>query len=250
MNLKKLFPGPMLLLLALVMVASSCKKDDTDDPAGEETDVSALIAQFDGNVTAYLDGTTIVVESQGIPNHGSPYFETTHAQYEAYNGTANFIQNPSIIAEQTLVFRIPAEAAEASNKESTGFGAIGVARNGIPFYNQYAAGGAAVTEEFISFDQYLGHPQQTGQYHYHLEPVYLTQVYGREAFLGLLLDGFPVYGPDEDGTTITNSDLDDYHGHFGATADFPDGIYHYHVTELDPYLNGDGYFGTPGTVTE
>ena len=72
-----------------------------------------------------------------------------------------------------------------------------------------------------------------------------------DAFLGLLADGFPVYGPLEDGMTITNSDLDEYHGHVSATEDFPNGIYHYHVTpNEDPYLNGNGYFGTPGNITQ
>jgi hypothetical protein len=67
----------------------------------------------------------------------------------------------------------------------------------------------------------------------------------------LLADGFPVYGPLEDGMTITNSDLDEYHGHVSATEDFPNGIYHYHVTpNEDPYLNGNGYFGTPGNITQ
>jgi hypothetical protein len=60
-----------------------------------------------------------------------------------------------------------------------------------------------------------------------------------------LLDGFPVYGPNE----MECSDLDVYHGHTGATADYPAGIYHYHITNSDPYINGNGYYGTPGTVS-
>jgi hypothetical protein len=68
--------------------------------------------------------------------------------------------------------------------------------------------------------------------------------------MGFLLDGFPVYGPEENGERVTNSDLDEYHGHNHKTADYPDGIYHYHITDADPYINGSGYFGTPGTVTQ
>ena len=44
--------------------------------------------------------------------------------------------------------------------------------------------------------------------------------------------------------------MDEYHGHSHATSDFPDGIYHYHTTADDPYLNGSGYYGTPGTVSQ
>jgi hypothetical protein len=117
------------------------------------------------------------------------------------------------------------------------------------FFNQYAGpNNQALTNEINSFDQWLGHPAGT-QYHYHIEPSYLTDQFGKDAFLGLLSDGFPVYGPEENGTTVTNADLDDYHGHTSVTADFPDGIYHYHITNEDPYLNGNGFFGTAGTIT-
>ena len=68
--------------------------------------------------------------------------------------------------------------------------------------------------------------------------------------MGFLLDGFPIYGPVEDGTVLTSSNLDDHHGHSHPTSEFPDGIYHYHLTADAPYLNGVGYYGTPGTVTE
>jgi hypothetical protein len=77
-----------------------------------------------------------------------------------------------------------------------------------------------LTNEINSFDQYLGHPQLTGQYHYHQEPAYLTTQNGKSAFLGFLLDGFPVYGPQENGKAVSNADLDTYHGHSHATADF------------------------------
>ena len=124
---------------------------------------------------------------------------------------------------------------------------IGVSVNGVVFYNQYAGpNNQALTNEINSFDQFLGHPQNSGQYHYHVEPTYLTSQFGNDAFLGLLADGFPVYGPVENGKTITNSDLDAYHGHTSATADFPNGIYHYHITlNEDPYINGNGFYGTP-----
>jgi len=44
--------------------------------------------------------------------------------------------------------------------------------------------------------------------------------------------------------------LDVYHGHTHKTIDYPAGIYHYHFTTEAPYLNGSGYYGTPGTVTQ
>ena len=57
------------------------------------------------------------------------------------------------------------------------------------------------------------------------------------------------YGPVEDGTKITNDDLDEYHGHTSATAEFPSGIYHYHITDDLPWINGGEFYGTAGTKT-
>ena len=53
----------------------------------------------------------------------------------------------------------------------------------------------------------------------------------------------------ENGTILSSADLDDYHGHYGATTEFPDGIYHYHVSADAPYINGDGFYGTAGSVS-
>jgi hypothetical protein len=78
----------------------------------------------------------------------------------------------------------------------------------------------------------------------------LTSTKGKDALLGFLLDGFPVYGPLESGKLLTNALLDKYHGHAHATADYPAGIYHYHITSEDPYINGSGFYGVSGTVSQ
>ncbi len=51
-------------------------------------------------------------------------------------------------------------------------------------------------------------------------------------------------------TILTRSQSDPYHGHVAVTADYPNGIYHYHITADAPYINGNGFYGTPGTVTQ
>jgi len=101
---------------------------------------------------------------------------------------------------------------------------MGVAINGVAIFNQYAAGRVALTSEVNSFDEYNGHPQNTGQYHYHVEPTYITGNKGKDALIGFLLDGYPVYGTSENGKTLTSADLDTYHGHTGVTADYPRGV--------------------------
>jgi len=124
-----------------------------------------------------------------------------------------------------------------------------VALNGVPLFNQYAANYQPLGVEINSFDQYNGHPQQTGQYHYHVEPLWLTRN-SKEALIGVLLDGYPVYGPMENGAPVSTASLDAAHGHVGVTAEFPQGIYHYHTTGDAPYINGSGFAGQPGTVSQ
>ena len=243
----------LFVMIAIIACSNSTLGLDAETTGTENLnteDVPAAFAAFSDDVTIYVDGNYAVLESNGVPNHSSPYLSTSDSRYAVYNGTnSNFALNPNRIAEQSFVFRIPLNPAEAGNHQNSQLGPIGISINGVPFYNQYAGPNIPLTQEINSFDQYNGHPQQTGQYHYHVEPLYLTANSGKEGLLGFLLDGFPVYGPEENGSAVTNSDLDQYHGHFSATSEYPGGIYHYHVTNDDPYINGGQYFGTPGFYT-
>ncbi|MFY7901046.1 MAG: YHYH protein [Chitinophagaceae bacterium] len=230
----------------------SCKKDTaTTNNNNTNTAVPAVFSKFNTSVTISVEGNFVVLKSNGIPDHKSPYFATTDSRYEAYNGTNTaFNKNPNSIITQNFTFKIPLTPAVSSTHAATPMGPMGISINGVPIYNQYAAGNAPLTNEINSFDQYNGHPQMSGQYHYHIEPLSITANKGKSALIGFLLDGFPLYGPQENGATVTNSMLDVYHGHTHATADYPNGIYHYHITADVPYINGNGFYGTAGTVTQ
>jgi hypothetical protein len=249
--MRYILAGSFLLLSAIIFL--SCKKDETDN-TNNPTAVPDVYKKIYGATDMYVDGNYVVIKSNGLPDHKSPYYQNTQwaaARYEAYNGSnPQFQLNPNRIAQFSFTFRIPLQPAESATKPATPLGAIGVSLNGVPFYNQYAAGNMPLTNEVNSFDQYNGHPQMQGQYHYHFEPAWLTSMKGKNALLGFLLDGFPVYGPLENNATHTSADLDAYHGHFGVTSDYPNGIYHYHFTSDAPYLNGNGFYGTPGTVSQ
>ncbi|PWJ59943.1 YHYH protein [Dyadobacter jejuensis] len=245
---------PLIACLSLVYL--SCDKSATAavDPEITEADVPAVFSKIYGATSITSDGTYVTIKTNGVPDHKSIYQSASSGLYEDFSGSTfggyQFIKNPNTIATQSLTFKIPIEPKVASSHAATPLGAIGVALNGVPFYNQYAGPNQPLTNEVMSFDQYWGHPQQSGQYHYHVEPLYLTQVKAsRSALLGFLLDGFPVYGPEENGAEVSNDALDAYHGHSHATADYPEGIYHYHITDADPYLNGSGFYGTAGTVS-
>lgn len=242
-----------LNLCFVIFTVAGCHKSSSTNN-NTTTPVPAVYQKIYGATDMYVDGNYIVIKTNSRPDHKSPYYQGTQwgaTLYEAYNGTnSNFALNPNRIATTNLTFRIPMNPAVSASPQATPMGPIGISLNGVPFFNQYAAGGTPLTGEINSFDQYNGHPQMQGAYHYHVEPTYLTAQYTKHVLLGFLLDGFPVYGPLENNATITNSDLDAYHGHTHATADFPNGIYHYHFTDAAPYLNGSGFKGTAGTVTQ
>lgn len=241
-----------ILLATAVLISLGC--DTSSDPSSSKNtdEIPAVYAKIYGATDMYIDGNYIVIKSNGRPDHKSPYYQGTQwssTMYEAYNGTnALWSQNPNKIGTVNYTFRIPLNPEVASTHSETPMGPMGISLNGVPFFNQYAAGRVALGGEINSFDQYNGHPAMGSDYHYHMEPLYLTSTKGTNVLLGFLLDGYPVYGPIENGGAPTG--LDEFNGHSHATADYPNGIYHYHTTATSPYINGSGFYGTAGTVSK
>ena len=223
-------------------------------PSSAANDIAVIACKYyyDDALTVVVGETTITITSTSEPDHKSMYYESNNPLFEEYSEPENedFKKNPNTIAAMNYTFTIPRFPEAATNNEGTPFGPMGVSINSVVFYNQVAAPGDDILEELNTFDQYEGHPTNTGSYHYHIEPTWLTEIKGDSAFLGLLLDGFPVYGPVENGVTLTNDDLDDYHGHTHSKVDFPEEIYHYHITAELPWINGGDFYGNAGTVTK
>jgi hypothetical protein len=214
-----------------------------------EAMVPAAFKKFLNNVQIEIQGDMISVKSNGVPPHPSPYFARGSSNYQPYNGSnPAYRQNPNQIREQTLAISLPLNPRQADRHAPTPLGPIGIALDSVALFNQYAGPNQPLTVEINSFDQFNGHPMQEGMYHYHVEPLFLTNKFGKDTLIGFLLDGFPVYGPLENSKSITNRDLDEFHGHTHSTADYPNGIYHYHVTNDAPYINGNGFYGTAGRV--
>lgn len=253
------------LVLAALLIG--CSEDEStsqnnnnnngDKNPSTDSEILALFEEkFYGAEDVYLEGNYVVIEANAVPDHKSPYFDNTQWESTMWvNDTRpSFQQAPNNkVSVINYRFKIPKNPTEAANKTPLGTATIGISINGVPLFNQYAAGNVAITPssmEYLSFDLYNGHPTPFHEYHYHIEPVYLTTNEGKDALLGYLLDGFPVYGPQENGQTLTSSNLDAYHGHSHATAEYPEGIYHYHITADSPYINGNGYFGVAGSFTK
>jgi hypothetical protein len=217
---------------------------DTSTPAATSangTTSTGFYSQFYGAQVS-IEGATVVLRTTSVPDHPSPYFGAGDARYEAPQ--AGMLVNPNRIRAQNIVLRVPA-APHLTSPSDTPMGPIGVAVNGVAFFNQYAAGRSPLDAEIQTFDRQNGHPQMTGLYHYHIEPLWLS-AQSSSRLLGVLLDGFPVYGTRDTGG-VAPRDLDACNGHVGATPEFPQGIYHYHVTAAPPYIAGC-FHGEPGTA--
>ena len=247
----------LIIMLAIAGGVTSCSKSSTSTSNNPTSlAVPAVYQKIYGATSITNDGTYITIKTSDLPDHTSPYYPTSSPKYQAYSGLTfggnTFVKNPNTILAQSGTFKIPLNPSVDVSHPATPLGPIGISLNGVPFFNQYAGPSQPLTNEVVSFDQYYGHPQQSGMYHYHVEPLYLTTVKAtKSSLLGFLLDGYPVYGPqEEDGTLVTNAMLDAYHGHTHATVDYPGGIYHYHFTSDAPYLNGNGFYGVPGTVSQ
>jgi hypothetical protein len=247
-----------LSLLGLSFIINSCSKDEVVTVSLGEVDITSVVqAKFTNSttnaVTVSVSGNSIIIKSDGRPHHKSPYWGVGNTLYEAF--PAGHSTNPGgTIGVQNYTMTIPAKPATASTHEATSLGAIGLALNGVPIFNDREGGNVALNAGTISsFDAAGAHPAQSADYHYHVTGTYTTL--DDANLIGFLRDGFPIYGrKDKDGTYPNN--LDAYNGHTSATTEFPNGIYHYH-TRNENYLNtgyyilkSGSYNGTKGTFTQ
>lgn len=242
--------------LALSAIAvSSCKKNSTDTGTGTAPGnvsiTSVVTAKYKSAVTVSTSGSTITLKSNGTPDHVSPYWLAGNPLYEAQ--IAGQTTNPGSIGVQNFAMTIPTNPAEASTKEETSLGPIGMALNGVAIFNDREGGNVPVDAGVLtSFDRAGGHPGPGNLYHYHFTGDFTGN--DNANMIGFLRDGFPIYArKDNDGTYPSN--LDANGGHTSATADFPNGIYHYHATNTAYMgsrfyiLKAGSYHGTKGTFT-
>jgi hypothetical protein len=254
----KPFQKLFFALTAISLLAIGCSKDDdstsTDDTttAGAVSITSVVQSKYDTNfVTISTSGNSITLNSNGTPDHVSPYWGIGNALYEEPYSGQNL--NPGTIGVQNYSMTISTNPAEASVKEATTLGAIGMALNGVAIYNDREGGNVPVDAGVLSsFDRAGAHPGPGNTYHYHCTGDFTGN--DNANLIGFLRDGFPIYArKDMDGSYPTN--LDTNGGHVGATADFSTPIYHYHASNtaylgsMFYILKAGSYHGTKGTFT-
>jgi hypothetical protein len=224
---------------------SSCESSRTSQG------LSGYWLKFSCRVTLTKSGSNVVISTDSRPDSKSQYFSKTDACYEAFTATGRKT-NPNTIAAQTIKVTVPMNGTKAASTTTMTGATIGVAVSGVSIFGNFAAPGDDIYAEAETFDKCEGHPQNTGNYHYHTEPTSITQ--SDSAFVGVMRDGIPIYGRlDSDGSTPT---LDAAGGHTGVTVDSPTTpVYHYHVnlqtngTDSAYFITTGVYAGTVGTCT-
>jgi hypothetical protein len=195
------------------------------------------------NVVVGFDADSMIVRARNLPNHPTA----------KYIGDRTIGGNPSFIQEYDSTYYLPlnpvpnpnAVAMDPNNaNRALNMGPIGVAVNGVVFFNPFDAG---MTDATDLMDRCCGHPNPDNQYHYHKYPVCVKSPFADEGrshspVLGWALDGFAIYGPYEsDGVMAKDSTTNPLNA-FNVHRD-PERGWHYHVTPGKfPYIIG-GYWG-------
>ncbi|MBU3005894.1 YHYH protein [Paraglaciecola arctica] len=226
---------------------------DCDTPA---TELSSAFLEFVAapNVTVVLseDGCSVALESAGKPDHTSSYWDADNASglyVEPEDATLFATQrSPGDIEDYTNDFDLTVSVSPqlASTPSATPLGAIGIALSGAPIFNDSEGNGDVSLGVIQGFDRNGAHtgPQT---YHYHLEPKAIS--YDDDALVGIMADGFFIFGRRCYATGGYPTDLDESNGHSTVTlytgSGEEDAEYHYHVS-TEQYLNGDYYLIFPG----
>tara|TARA_R110002049_G_scaffold27321_2_gene94342 strand:+ start:610731 stop:612284 length:1554 start_codon:yes stop_codon:yes gene_type:complete len=211
---------------------------------------------FDGNevtedkyvsnsLTINVTDKHLVMRSKNLPNHPTAKFPDA---WRFLDG------NPAYIKEQRATWYIPLEpkvdedhvAMDRQNQnQALPMGAIGVANNGVIFFNPFDH--IFEADATWRLDRCCGHPSPNYQYHYHKYPVCVKSPWSDDGqshspVIGFAFDGFPVYGPYESEGLLAKDSTDNPLNDFNVHKDAKRG-WHYHVTPGQfPHLIG-GYWG-------
>jgi len=179
---------------------------DTWNPA-EKPHVRGRVFWPEASFNLFPQGDALRVESNGLPVRqptGEFPISPTDTVYR-------YDTNPNAIRAQQLAFDIPLAPARAGEPGCLPMGMIGFTVTGVALYNALDDAGRDAAAHEVQ-DLCDGHPQASGQYHYHSTSPCLPGAQG-DTLVGWALDGYPILGMrDVRGTLLTNADLDACHG--------------------------------------
>ena len=244
----KIYKNNLIAACAGVLLISvgfaACSSDDPDSEDNEEiiTELHAAYSAFNPEATTiYLDGSEVVIETTGLPNHESVYWGESHPLYLE---EPDVRLTPSIMSSNNnaTTVRIDATPDLTGNTVATQLGTIGIAVSGASLFNDQEGGGT-LDQAAASLDWTGGHIGP-GVYHYHLEPKAFTD--DDDQLVGILLDGVFLYGRKCNSTGTYPTDLDGSGGHTTTTQyTIGEEEYHYHIIN-ELYSNTGSYIAFAG----
>jgi hypothetical protein len=194
------------LLVALMAVATGIWMLNTTNTyayssnSAIEADVSGILANV--QVVAYTS-TETYIKTTGLPSYSLGPFPTDPNTPTNQNRTFEITRTPTV---------------NTGTKTATALGAIGVAVNGVAFFNAWDG---------------------------------MTSSYEMKTYTnGVRPNGGPTTAADADGSYLQDfqyvagyGTLDQYNGRFAVAPGYPDGTYGYYVTATYPYIIGPDYYG-------
>jgi len=211
------------------------------DRSGKLTQEDQFVPE---NVVITVTDNHLVVRSQNLPNHPTAVFPDRSRLLDG---------NPNSIQQKDYTWVLPLEPQvnpqhvamnERNANQALPMGPIGIATNGIVFFNPFDQG---AEDAVWRLDRCCGHPTPDATYHYHKYPVCVKSPWSDDGedhspVIGFAFDGFPVYGPYEAKGELAkdskSNPLNEFNVHFDEERGW-----HYHVTPGKfPHIIG-GYWG-------
>ena len=229
---------------------------DLNDTGVASTPLSAFDEFNPDAVTISFDGDEVTIVSKGTPNHTSPYWEAPHPLH--IEQTFGDHTTPGFIREGSFTVTLPLFPQLASSSSATGLGPIGISVHGPPIFNDEEGPNRPFDLPTATGLDYAGAHNGPGGYHYHLEaadvPENTILSFDDEKLLGIMADGFLLYGRKCNSNGNHPSNLDASGGHTSSTQ-HSDGaeFYHYHVIN-EFYINsyiilfGGDLQGSPNSI--
>lgn len=196
----------------------------------QKVTVDGSVSWKEATFSNTLSGAYRTLTGNDLPiNHTTGVFPVAKT-----DDAAKYDPNPNTISAQTIKANLPSNPTYSATPYCMG-GEVGIMLTGVALFNGFDAGLRDAPAHELQ-DSCDGHPQGSGEYHYHSIPSCLKDT-SVSTVIGFAYDGFPITGPVvTPGKYLTTSDLDECHGltsevtldgkkvttyHYVMTYDFP-----------------------------
>lgn len=196
----------------------------------EKISVSGEVKWPTAKFSNTLSGDSRTLSGNDLPSHTTGIFPIQSSD-PAYK----YDRNPNSLSDQSFSDTFPVAPTYSDTPNCMG-GEAGIMTTGVALFNGFDAEYRDAAAYEVQ-DSCSGHPEKTGEYHYHSLSRCITDV-NETSVIGFALDGFPITGPKvADGKYLVTENLDECHG---ITSEINlDGkkvaIYHYVMTQDFPY---------------